>query len=136
MNSNKKIMGMEEMRARLSVLWIVVMLNMVFADILSLFEPGALGELVTGTVDGIQFTSELMLMMAVILEIPIIMIFLSRVLNYKANRIVNIVAVVVTTIFIVAGGSTSPSYIFFAGMEIVCILLIIRNVWKWQTKDV
>jgi len=124
----------KEYRSKISTLWIVVMFNMIFADILSFFEPGALAELTTGIVDGITFTSELMLIMAVILQIPIIMIFLSKVLGRKVNRPLNIIAGILTILFIVLGGSLHLSYMFFSAVEIACILLIFRYVWKWPKK--
>ena len=42
-------------RARLSTLWVVVMFNMVFADILTFIKPGALQELWAGQA-GVQVT--------------------------------------------------------------------------------
>jgi len=122
-------------KVKLSTLWIVVMFNMAFADILMFFEPGILAQITLGSVDGVQFTSTLMLVMAVILEVPIIMILLSRVLKYKTNRWANIIAGVITILFVVGGGSTIPSYMFFATVEVVCTLLIIWYAWKWQEPE-
>ena len=39
---------MNDMRTRISTLWVVIMFNMVFADILSFIMPGALQGLSTG----------------------------------------------------------------------------------------
>ena len=69
---------MIDMKVRLSTLWIVVMFNIVFADILSFISPGFLEEVMTGYAGEIQITEGLLLVFAVILEIPIAMIFLSR----------------------------------------------------------
>jgi len=126
---------MKEIRVILSSLWIVVMFNMGFADILGLFEPGILKQITTGSVDDIQFTSGLMLVMAIILEIPIAMIFLSRVLKYKVNRWANIIAGVITIVFVIGGGSKALSYMFFATIEVVCILFIIWYAWKWRNTE-
>ena len=126
---------MKETRVILSTLWIVVMFNMGFADILGLFEPGILKQIMTGSVDDIQFTSGLMLVMAIMLEIPIAMILLSRVLKYKANRWANIIAGIISIVFVIGGGSTTLSYIFFAIVEVVCIIFIIRYAWKWRNTE-
>lgn len=117
--------------SKLSTLWIVVMFNMLFADVLMLFLPGFLQNLLAGTTP-VQITQELMLVMALIIEIPIIMIFLSRILKPKANRRVNIVAAVITILFIVGGGSLILHYVFFASVEVICLLMIIRYAWKWK----
>jgi hypothetical protein len=130
MNSEKKT-NKPDLKVILSTLWLVVMFNMIFADILTLFIPEFLNEIVTGSTP-VRITQELMLGMAVIIEIPIVMIFLSRVLKYRANRWTNIIASVITILFVVVGGSLILHYIFFAAIEVVCLLLIIWYAWKWQ----
>lgn len=118
-------------RERLSVLWIVVMFSMAFADILTFVLPEALNDMVKGTTD-VKITQELLLVMAVFVQIPIIMIYLSRVLNYKINRWVNIIASIITIVFVIGGGSLYLHYIFFASIEVICLLLIIWYSWKWK----
>jgi hypothetical protein len=130
MNSEKKT-NKPDLKVILSTLWLVVMFNMIFADILTLYIPEFLNEIVTGSTP-VRITQELMLGMAVIIEIPIVMIFLSRVLKYRANRWTNIIASVITILFVVVGGSLILHYIFFAAIEVVCLLLIIWYAWKWQ----
>jgi len=119
-------------KVKLSTLWIVVMFNMVFADILSFMLPNFLQRLMSGNAENIQITEELLLIFAVALEIPIAMIFLSRVLPYKVNQRVNSVAALFTVLFIVGGGSLAYHYLFFATIEIVCLLSILIYVYNWQ----
>ena len=113
---------------RLSTLWVVVMFNMVFADILTFIKPGALQELWAGQA-GVHVTQGLLLVFAVLLEIPIAMIFLSRILKPEANRWANTAAAVITTLFVVGGGSMDPHYVFFASVEVACMALIVWSVW-------
>ena len=105
----------------ISTLWIIVVLNIAFADIFSFFIDSG---------SPLEVSPGLFLGFAIILEIPIIMIILSRILKDKVNRWVNTVASVITLVFVVAGGSLTPHYIFFAAMEIVCMILIVWLVWK------
>jgi hypothetical protein len=63
------------------------------------------------------------------------MIFLSRVLKYRANRWANIIASAITIVFILVGGSTYLHYVFFATMEAVGILLIVWYTWKWPKPE-
>jgi Sec-independent protein secretion pathway component TatC len=107
------------------------MFNMVFADILTFINPGALQALWAGKT-GVTLTPVLLLVFAVLLEIPIAMIFLSRVLKPAASRWVNTIAAVITTLFVVGGGSPDPYYIFFAAAEIGCMALIVWTAWKRQ----
>ena len=95
---------MKDMGTRISTLWIVVMFNMVFADILTFITPGELQALWAGQA-GVPITPGLLLVFAILMEIPIAMIFVSRVLKPRANRWANTVAAVVTTAFVVGGGS-------------------------------
>lgn len=131
MNTNKQNPGMDVKR-KLSTLWIVVMFNMVFADILSFMIPGSLQEIMTGYAGSVKITQEVMLVFAVLLEIPIAMIILSRVLKHGANRWANIIASVVTIAYVVGGGSAYLHYYFFATIEVVCMLLIVWYSWKWR----
>ena len=133
MNSEKKTDKMN-VKEKMSVLWIVVMFNMLFADVLTLFIPEHLEEILTRSTP-VQLTQELMLVMAIIIEIPIAMIFLSRVLKYRSNRWANIIAGVITILFVVGGGSLVLHYIFFATIEVVCLSLIIGYAWKWPKQE-
>jgi hypothetical protein len=120
---------MSEMGTRISTLWIVVMLNMAFADIVGFLQPGAL-QGVEGP-GGVPITQGLLLVVALLIEIPIAMIFVSRILNRMANRWANTVAAVITTVFVVGGGSMElPFYAFFAAVEVGCMALIVWSVWS------
>lgn len=119
------------MKERLSTLWIVVMFTMIFADILSFMTPGMMKQIVDGTTE-IKITQLLLLIFAIFLEIPIVMIFLSRILKYKINRVLNILASIITIIFVIGGGSNYLHYYFFAVVEVVCMIAIIifSVIWK------
>lgn len=119
------------MKVKLSTLWIFVMFNMIFADIVGFMNPGALEDIITGNV-GVQITQKLLLVFSILLEIPIVMILLSRMLNYKANRWANIISGLITIIFIIVGGDTYLSYIFFATIEVICIIYIMWSAWNWH----
>lgn len=119
-------------KVKLSTLWIVVMFNMVFADILSFMLANFLQGLMSGNAENIQITEELLLIFAVALEIPIVMIFLSRALPYKVNQGINAIASLFTILLIVGGGSLAYHYLFFATIEIICLLSILIYVYQWE----
>ena len=125
---------MDDTGTKLSTLWVVVMFNMVFADILSFIKPGALQELWAGQA-GVHITPGLLLVFAVLLEIPIAMIFVSRILKAEANRWANTAAAVITTLFVIGGGSMDLHYVFFATVEVVCMALIVRSVWVGRSSE-
>ena len=130
MNSNKKSTGMD-MKVKLSTLWIFILFNITFLDIHGLLKPGFLEEVMTGTIDGIQMTEELLLLGAIMMEIPIAMVLLSRVLKYRVNRWANIIAGVTTIAIFIGNLSTDLDKIFVGTIVIVALLLIIWYAWKW-----
>lgn len=65
----------------------------------------------------------------------IVMIILSRLLNYRVNRWANIVVSIVTIVFVVGGGVAYPHYIFIATVEVICLLLILWNAWRWRAVE-
>jgi hypothetical protein len=138
MNNLKKparVMTENDIRVRISTLWITVMVNILAADIFSFMLPGFLNDIITGNTP-FKITQGIMLVFAVVQEIPIAMIFLSRILKYRANRWVNIIASVITIVYVVAGGSPYLHYYFFATIEVVTMLLIIIYAWKLNEEKI
>jgi len=135
MNTIKKTTEKIDTKVLLSTLWIVVMINMLKADILSLFIPGATDELAKTSVSTGTPIPQLMLGGAIMMEISIVMIVLSRVLKYKVNRWTNIITSIITIVFVVGGGVSYPHYIFVATVEVICLLSIIWFAWKWTNPE-
>lgn len=116
------------MKEKISTLWIVVMMNMIFADIL-----GFAMQIMSGDMTPEAVVPDWgMLLFAMILQVPIWMIFLSRRLKGNANRWGNTIAAVITTLFVVLGASFNIVYYFFAAVEIVCMVAIVLMVWRWR----
>jgi hypothetical protein len=120
---------------RLSMLWIFIMFNMVFADILSFMYPGFLSDVMAGHAGGVQITPGFLLVAAALAEVPIAMIVLSRVLKHRANRWANVVAGIVTIVYVAGGSATSPHGLFFAALEIASALAIVWSAWTWRGAD-
>jgi len=114
----------------LSTLWTVVMINMVYADVISLHIPGTMEE-VAKTAGGTPIPL-LMLGGAIIIELPLLMIILSRVLKYQINRWANMIVAILTIVFVVGGSAPYPHYYFIAAIEVVCMLLVIVTAWQWR----
>ena len=134
MNSIDKT-SQESMKAKLSTLWIFIMFNMVFADIFTFMYPGVLKQIMAGNAEQIQITPEFLLIAAVVTEIPIAMVFLSRLLKVGVNRWVNMIGAVVTILWVIGGGSLTLHYVFFASIEVVCALVIIGLAWQWRNTE-
>ena len=122
-------------RAVLSTLWIFTLFNFLFRDIHELGRPGYLAEIMTGTVNGVLITDELLLLAGIALEIIILMVILARVLPYRVNRWANIIVGVFTIVTIVANGQNDLDDFFFAGVEIITSLIIIWYAWTWRRQE-
>ena len=118
-------------KATLSTAWIFVLLNVIFRDLHELFRPGMLAEMTTGTVNGVQVTEQTLLLAGVLLEIPIAMVILSRVLSRPVNRWANIVGAVLAIPLLLSAVPSDLDDIFFAGVEVVTLVLIIWYAWRW-----
>jgi hypothetical protein len=122
----------------LSTLWIFAMFNYIYADILTFYEPGILEHLLTGSIEGIQFTQVFLLGAAVLMETAIAMVLLSRVLRYRLNRLANIISGTINTSAVFLSmfvGTPSLHYIFFGTIEIATTLFIIWYAWTWPNPE-
>ena len=119
----------------LSTLWIVVMINILTADVLGRYIPGAAEEMAKTAASAGASIPQLMLGAAIIGQLCIAMIILSRVLKYGINRWANIVAGIVTIAYIWGGMASYPHYIFIATVETICLLLIVRFAWTWRNTE-
>lgn len=127
---------MKDMRVALSALWIFMMLNYLYCDVISLFDPAVLRDVVTGSSSSgsVQMTPELLMASAVLMEIPIAMVLLSRVLTYRANRWANVIAaafmamVQFGSLFV---GRPTSYYLFFSVIEVGALGLIAALALRW-----
>ncbi len=119
-------------RVKLSLLWIFVVLNMAYADILSLMDPTSV---IRGIMAGAPLPAGGLLAGAMVMETSIAMVILSWVLHSKVNRWVNIIIGVFMIVQIVMGGH-GLYYLFFESIEVASILLIIWFAWKWTDSEV
>jgi hypothetical protein len=129
------------MKEKLSLLWIFALFNYIYADIHSLIDPTTLKQIMTGYIGSLHITQGFLLGSAILIETAIAMVFLSRLLKYRANRWANIIAGVIHTAAVSASifvGGEVPAlyYIFFGTIEIVCTLLIVWCAWKWPNPGV
>ena len=126
----------EDVKLKLSILWVARMLVSLQGDVIRYMEPGMLENIINGTLD-IPLTEEMLAVMAIMMMIPIFMVFLSVELPYKANRWANII---VAIFFIVIDGIgfiiPRPAYenILGFGYIFFCVV-IIWYAWKWSKQE-
>ena len=129
MNKNPKIL--------LSTLWLFATVNYMFCDIFTLFHSESLKQLMSGEMGGMIISQTFLLGFAILMEIVMFMIVLSRFLPYKANRSLNIIVGLLMTL---VQGSTlftadnTLHYIFFSIVEISTTIFIVYYAWNWKEK--
>ncbi len=134
MNINPKNTGID-MKVRLSTLWLFATLNYLYCDVVTVMDPQKLKQFLAGTVGGMEITQGFLVGAGILVEIPIAMVILSRILKYRPNRWTNIIAgIIMTVVQILTLFSSRPAtyYIFFSIIEIASTSLIVWYAWKWS----
>jgi hypothetical protein len=131
---------MRNVKGLLTTLWIFAVLNYLYCDVLTLMDPVSLNQFIKGSAGGIKFTQEFLLGAAVLMEISMSMVLLSRILNFRANRLANIIAGTITTLVQVStlffGTKPTPFYIFFSVIESSTTAFIVWYALKWANPEV
>jgi len=130
---------MNDRKIMLSTLWIFALLNYLYADVFTSFfnpilQPEETAEFLSGYIGTIQITQGFVLGAAVLMETAILMVLLSRILPYVANRLANIVLGAVHTAAVswsLTEGAINLYYGFFSAVEIATTLFIIWYAWRW-----
>lgn len=125
----------------LSKMWVFLSLNYILCDLLSNMEMSVLKMLLEGNVGGVPMTEGMLLFAGVSLEIPFLMVLLSTILPYKANRITNVVAASFMIVYQLGsfffGSDITLHYVFFSSVEILAnaAILLIALKWKQSVKE-
>ena len=141
MNTGKRTTEMEDvkinLKMKLSALWAAIMLLYIYADILSMFRPGQIEEMIEGLMGPFPVTQTSLLTASVLMVLPAVMVFLSLILKPKADRWVNIALGVLYTAVNISNlvGETWAYYILFGVVEIACTSLIVWYAWRWPNPE-
>jgi hypothetical protein len=117
-----------------STLWIFVTMNYIFCDVFTLFHSESLKQLMTGEMGGMEINQSFLLSFSILMEMPMVMIVLSRILSFKSNRLANIIVALIMTIVQAATLITADNtmhYIFFSIIEVGTTSFILYSAWNW-----
>ncbi|PIB30701.1 hypothetical protein BFP77_03840 [Maribacter sp. 4U21] len=126
----------KKIKETLSILWIFLTVNYIFCDVFSLYLAETLKDLMSGKMGGIEFTQEFLLLFSMIMEIPILMIVLSKLLKPRINKWLNIIVglmLLIVQVVSLITGENYKHYIFFSIIEIVTLIIIIGISFTWKT---
>lgn len=120
---------MEDVRLKLSALWVALMLTYLLGDVLRIFS----GDFKPGEIGGKQMTQAMYLGIAAFMVIPVVMVFLSLTLSHPANRWANIILAIIFFSFNLLGLPTYPSAYdrFLIVVGLVFNALTVWYAWNW-----
>ena len=123
-----------------STLWIFVTVNYIFCDVFTLFHSESLKQLMTGEMGGMEINQSFLFCFSILMEMPMVMIVLSRILSYRSNRLANIIVALIMTIVQAATLFTADNtmhYIFFSIVEVGTTSFILYSAWNWtESKNI
>jgi hypothetical protein len=120
---------------KLSALWVALMFLYLYNDVFGSFRQDQVEKVLSGEI-GLNQVS--LFGAAILMAIPIFMIFLSLSLPAKMNRRVNIIvgiAYAVVLVLVMLVPETWAYYLFYEILEAVFIALIIWYAWKWPKQE-
>jgi len=126
-------------KIKLALFWVALMFFYLYNDLFTFFRAEHIEEVLTGEVAGIQITQVFLLGGAILMSIPIFMIFLSLTLPAKVNRWVNVIVGIIHAVVLLATllvpGDLWTYYALYMVFEAVFIALIVWHAWKWPTQE-
>ena len=120
---------MVDVPIRLSGLWIALMLTYLLGDVLRIYS----GDFKAEEIGGAQITQTMGLGIALLMAIPIVMVFLSLILSNPANRWANIIVAIFFLGFNLIGLPSYPAAYdkFLIVVGLVFNALTIWYAWNW-----
>jgi len=119
---------MADTRIILSGLWIALMLTYLLGDVLRIFS----GDF-NAMIEGMQITKGMYLGIAILMVIPIVMVFLSLTLQYPVIRWASIIVAIFFFVFNLSSLRTYPSAYdkFLLIVSFVFNALTVWYAWQW-----
>jgi len=124
-------------KLRIATLWIFFGVAMPTAMLLWMVQPGAIKEIMTGTVEGEDLSGPSMVVMALFILIPLAMAFLTLVLKDTVSRWANGVLGLIVAILTIPdisgslGDSKQSAFALVMVAAMVAGLLIVWHAWRW-----
>jgi hypothetical protein len=120
---------MDDVRIILSGLWVALMLTYLWGDVLRIYA----GDITPGQMGGRKVTQKMLLGIAILMLLPIVMLFLSLTLTYPLVRWVNILVAISLFGFNLIGVSGYPGAYdkFLIIVGLVFNILTVWYSWNW-----
>lgn len=124
-------------KLKIAALWASFMFLYIYVDYFHLYMPGSIKDILAGKMYVFDITQVALLIGLVSVTIPALMIFLSVALPAEINRRANIIVAAIYipyTLFNLAGEAWIHMF-FGAAVEVLILMFIIHNAWKWPRQN-
>lgn len=125
-------------RDKLQLIWIFLFLNFIFCDVFTLFHAPTLNQLLTGTIDGMAMSEPFLLVFAILMELGMVMVLVSRLaapgFARWSNVAVGTLLIAVQAMTVLKPGLTLH-YMFFSAVEIGALLWIVAIALTWRRTE-
>ena len=119
---------------KLTAAWTGFMFLYVYVDVLGLYKPGAVADILKGKVFTFDISQTFAVSSLAAASIPALMILLSSTLPARANRVTNLVVaslLIPWMAFNLAGGEWLYYYGLGLAVELIFLAFILRTAWTW-----
>jgi hypothetical protein len=122
-------------QTKLAAAWTSFMFLYVYVDLLGLYKPGMVADILEGKVFTFDISQTFAVSALAATSIPTLMILLSTTLPPRANRAANLVVATLLIpymAFNLAGGEWLYYYGLGLAVELVILAFILRSAWTWS----
>jgi hypothetical protein len=121
-------------QVKLAAAWTTFMFLYVYVDILGLYLPGVIDDILAGIVWELEITQAWAVGALTLMAVPILMIVLSLILRPRPNRATQLVVAPVYALVSV-GNAVGESWTYYyglaIGLEVLLLALIFRTAQTW-----
>lgn len=121
-------------QVKLAAAWTSFMFMYVYVDLLGLYKPGVIADILKGRVFTFDISETFFVIGLAASVIPILMILLSTTLSARANRITNLAVATILIpymAFNLAGGEWPFYFGLGFAVELGILGFILRSAWAW-----
>lgn len=118
--------------AKLSALWLFILLNILFRDIHQFVMPGFLQQIMTGHFNGMEITEELMLIGGLVVSVPIAMVPVSVLLTRRWVRPLTFLAALITTPTMIPPAPIDLDDQYHLVLQLLAMAGILALAWRWR----
>ncbi len=125
----------QKTRLKLFAFWAFILFNIIFRDIHQMTLKSHLEMLLTGYFNGMKVTDVIMLIGAVVVNIPIGMTLVSLLAKAQRSSLLNIIAASLMPLILLSTPPSDMDDIFHLTIELLALFIIILTSTKWK-KDI